>query len=49
MNNARGRIFYFSLTWSQAETAAPYCAELADSFGLVCYDRQEQRLVTGTA
>jgi hypothetical protein len=47
MNNAVGRTFFFSLTWSRAEEAAAYCAELAAANGLICFDPQEERLLPG--
>ncbi len=45
MNNATGNLFHFSLVYSQAASAAPYCAELAKARGLVCFDPQEEWLL----
>jgi hypothetical protein len=46
MDNAVGGTFLFSVLWSRAEEAVAYCAELAAAHGLVCFDPQEERLLT---
>ncbi|MEV6965181.1 hypothetical protein AB0M47_08675 [Hamadaea sp. NPDC051192] len=49
LNNATGPFFYTSLRPSMADNAIVYCARVATEHGLVCFDPQQERLVTADA
>ncbi|ALG07442.1 hypothetical protein [Kibdelosporangium phytohabitans] len=44
IGEAAGALIYFPMRWSMAAEASDYAANLAASMGLICYDRQEERL-----
>ncbi|OQR65308.1 hypothetical protein B6E66_04185 [Streptomyces maremycinicus] len=44
IGNARGPVIYFGMSWSMAEEASAYAADLANSMGLVCFDVQQNGL-----
>jgi len=46
INNAAGNYFYFAIVWSKGEEAATFCAEVARTHGLVCFDPQASELLT---
>ncbi|MFI2511596.1 hypothetical protein [Streptomyces sp. NPDC018972] len=44
IGNASGPVIYFGMSWSMAEEASAYAADLANSMGLVCFDVQQNGL-----
>ncbi|MEU3628960.1 hypothetical protein BS329_41510 [Amycolatopsis coloradensis] len=46
INNASGPLFRFGMVFSRYREAADFAAERARVLGLVCFDPQDERLVT---
>ncbi|MFF9819005.1 hypothetical protein [Streptomyces sp. NPDC014006] len=46
INNTSGPLFYFGMVFSKCQEAAPFAADLARTLGLVCFDPQDQRLIS---
>jgi hypothetical protein len=45
LGEASGDFICFPMTYSGAESAVPFCAEVAARRGLVCFDPQTERLL----
>ncbi|GLX40721.1 hypothetical protein Sros01_67940 [Streptomyces roseochromogenus] len=46
INNASGPLFYFGMVFSKYEEAAPFSVDLARTLGLICFDPQDDRLLS---
>ena len=44
IGEARGPLLYFPMSWSRADEASVYAAELAASMSLNCFDPQARRM-----
>ena len=45
LSEASGDFIYFPMTYSGAEAALPFCVEMAQKHGLVCFDPQSIELL----
>lgn len=46
INNASGPLFYFGMVFSKYQEATLFAADLARTLGLVCFDPQDERLIS---
>ncbi|MFD8144058.1 hypothetical protein [Streptomyces sp. NPDC059708] len=46
INNASGPLVYFGMVFSKYQEAASIAADLARTLGLICFDPQDERLIS---